>query len=1437
MITYDLTLIPLGLLSKDSNTGRQKFNLALITRLNFPSKYFLTDLSDKLDNHPLLRLDGSEVKVQTSNGEKFGTLTYKGGDDYIIQNMVSDLRKFLNLEKKNKIGLQNDEIVEKDLNRDLAFDNLTDDDFVDSKALYDRSIELRDSLAIMIANGMSVNKSSDYSENIKLNGANQLKSSVLDQINAISTELIYDCLPWLYPDEIRMSDSPIRKIETILDSIGIEGRSKNEIISYINKSSDEFTQNKWDAFQNRMLGDYDKVSSHSKHNAKEVITEEDLYDRLEKRHRNVLLNTAFKDPVFCRKLGMVTQWEVYFDEIEFEEERHHEISLDPFVQVLRGEGNQYVNNFPTVFSVSKDSMVAPAQCPHAATDVKHGGLIQLNDKNRNQRYKTAQVSVDNELIKNLYLQSSNTSQTNSRQIDHTKIHSNRNLPTYQPPECKTTKACHDQQINANKPFNLEEDKPVEINPSAKTGINQPTTSGVIFYAPKDDLLCKSSGENDKKYYLEDLWIGYRVDVKNNAQINDDFLSLHQQVAVTTCDKVSGLEYKEICIEAYIDREQIQEDRILGTEFAVWSGIGNAQNNPVSKVRPGGKIKRKLVSADQKKVAFDKSADPDPDVLNEVDLPSHIFREVEAKKGSLPRLFYKQQYEYRIRTVLTGGVSLSVKEANAVSDLNSESHTQKFCFNQVESYSPGEIIDPEHQPNHSKQANSSEEIVYLTEDKSRKKMYLVPRAINFDQCRFHNILGRKVDEIKAFKNIAITTDLKKYLVNRNRFDWQPYFLDPEVNSVKITTTSLARNPDVPPIQTSSLYEKLENQQPSEMINCEIVKHWEFDQRHLKFGRPGEWQRYRPITLEFFSSNSDLPKAYSNKRNHFKLTLAPGDVVDVSIRPNLSPNQIQQSAVFRNYENVMKKAGLPKLTSYNIASIKPIIAEKNIRVIQTTRKPLVKPFFKFDQRYQIRETLNKDDSDSVFTVPKDVLGSKGLLVGWLGVDAKTTGQVNLLVTWEDPLDHVNQPETIFRSSAFQTPSRSIVFGEKPLPKALPSHKLTSKQFETQTFDTLKSLDHQCLEDIVHFVDYPSLSDESRRSDENHVLFNEINFTDGKRRRAEVIIQATTRYREQYPEGNDPKYQRKSNTILLDVPNSIKPPSPQISHILPTFKRTKRKDQNNRIHMEEEIGLRIYLDRPFFETGSGERLAIGCTFKKDDSAEEYAKLKKYVTMWGEDPLERPKLQVTLREPKAEDFTAPEITDTDFELDERLYPDTDPDERKDVMYTTVNHILKVEDEQNQKTVVVPEKLPINLASYALRYDKSQSLWFCDVLVKGAFFGWLGLALYRHQPHSTNDDRKLSANPVFSYAAILQGDPIVYYNKDGWLHINVGPIYDETVTYHFIECNEINNGLFFKHKSESDFTYNDKTKLHSLIIENKKYKKLLIMRKRKGFNQGVIEL
>ncbi|HPW17730.1 MAG TPA: hypothetical protein PLP83_05060 [Candidatus Aminicenantes bacterium] len=259
----------------------------------------------------------------------------------------------------------------------------------------------------------------------------------------------------------------------------------------------------------------------------------------------------------------------------------------------------------------------------------------------------------------------------------------------------------------------------------------------------------------------------------------------------------------------------------------------------------------------------------------------------------------------------------------------------------------------------------------------------------------------------------------------------------------------------------------------------------------------------------------------------------------------------------------------------------------------------------------------------------------------------------------------------------------------------------------------------------------------------------FGDTKYRRVDYVVTATTRFREQMPEGiaGDPeRLVRRSATITVDVPNTAPPAAPRVLYVVPTFGWERKREKNLLTSRRKGGGLRVYLERPWFSSGDGELLGVILaptpgvpTERAAEAAVAAARvaplpaaaakvqavlpkaqvdvqaktaaarvaaapppvpeaLRPYVTMWGLDPLWRAGTIASPEYPLPGDFRlAREV------LGGLSIPDL-PDARS---FTAVGHR--------------PE------------YDGERGLWCCDIEIepRAAYFPFVRLALARFQPVS----------------------------------------------------------------------------------------------------------
>src|SRR5262249_58789808 len=97
----------------------------------------------------------------------------------------------------------------------------------------------------------------------------------------------------------------------------------------------------------------------------------------------------------------------------------------------------------------------------------------------------------------------------------------------------------------------------------------------------------------------------------------------------------------------------------------------------------------------------------------------------------------------------------------------------------------------------------------------------------------------------------------------------------------------------------------------------------------------------------------------------------------------------------------------------------------------------------------------------------------------------------------------------------------------------------------------------------------------------------FHDTKPRKITCWFVATTRYAEYFPANATAP--RLSGKVTIDVPCSARPLPPKVLYVVPTFGWQQGSTDDGGTRCERRVGLRVYLDRPWYSSGDGEQLAV--------------------------------------------------------------------------------------------------------------------------------------------------------------------------------------------------------------------------------------------------------
>ena len=242
----------------------------------------------------------------------------------------------------------------------------------------------------------------------------------------------------------------------------------------------------------------------------------------------------------------------------------------------------------------------------------------------------------------------------------------------------------------------------------------------------------------------------------------------------------------------------------------------------------------------------------------------------------------------------------------------------------------------------------------------------------------------------------------------------------------------------------------------------------------------------------------------------------------------------------------------------------------------------------------------------------------------------------------------------------------------------------------------------------------------------LFDDHVFDDTRARYVGYRMRATTRFREFMP------LEVRADPSAIDnmgepkqswVPASSPPAAPVILYVVPTFGWWESGDpEGEQRSWREGGGLRVYLDRPWFSSGSNEMLAVLLPQVADVGPND--PLRDFVTQWGGDPIwAGPKVKTVA--PKRTAF--PKRIDNGpvpYDFGEAGGPPVVPDGAAAGDAFPLTGLTP----QGAPDTVTTEAVP-----HAVGYDRARKLWYCDIVINPgtAYFPFVRLALARYQPHA----------------------------------------------------------------------------------------------------------
>lgn len=757
-----------------------------------------------------------------------------------------------------------------------------------------------------------------------------------------------------------------------------------------------------------------------------------------------------------------------------------------------------------------------------------------------------------------------------------------------------------------------------------SGTHPLSGAGVTLLGPKRDLVSREGlsaffakqtiHDDSSPRFLENLWNGYRFDVAQQDLLEGKWVyrSIHSHSLKFKRDAQQMVTIRET--EDYISKDQrtefnkpegvcqsdierVGEPKVHPALFT-WNGMGIVQQVPWSHEKGMSPYKGELLAADYVR-----------DDRGKV-LPRY------------PTLEYGASYKVRARTVFQAGVGLSSRDADKVLEALEQSSqdwkgfeeclTLAYIHTRNRPYSPGTLVfDESLQDDNGKGTNLR---FFLDRDRDEIDVWLFPMPIDREEARIHGVL-RRVFETQS-RLACVEGRLGEFLKSADRSyrSCIEYVADPDVTRVAVSSWLLG-NYYIDSKHAGFKDRRLLNE--ARTIRCTDVEPYLIGRgsSELSFGSNDSF-KFRPIRFRLRKARGKEP--WTRVRRSFlgvesyEVFVPEADVVRLEIVPVLTSQLVLKSTFCTEYLSRERKSYLREKEDRKIlerlSRMPGVTAPVHLEIVHAAPAPLVAPRF---NRLAIQDGDNREQTTvQAYRKPNETAVHLGAGVD---IDARTTGGIRLVASWTTYTDNKSLPgpSTLGTPSA-ETESRPVYFG--------PARDLAVELAPGGVAMETCCDELYCAEEtVVYQAHKPSAITEADQTDAS-VGFSKIEMGDLKHHKVKIRCVAKGRYASRFLRKNV-KGELESEEIEVNIPSSQVPMSPEFSHVIPWQRKTGEREGELGYKVEKLVQkLRIYLRRPWDNTGKGEMLAV--LFDRawrDTNTQESLEVPNPATSWGEDPVFR--------------------------------------------------------------------------------------------------------------------------------------------------------------------------------------------------------------------------
>lgn len=778
-------------------------------------------------------------------------------------------------------------------------------------------------------------------------------------------------------------------------------------------------------------------------------------------------------------------------------------------------------------------------------------------------------------------------------------------------------------------------------------------------------------------YADDINLGYRMDIEPGDKPGKWF-SLHKRnnaysylnPAGTNVD-IPGMETDE----GFIQMAASEEKTETGTQLKVGEAIARWEGWSLSVPRPGSALNDPML--DNKEV-YDYNTE-----ANKYKTPGTADFRLNVKPGivpgTLPMLRFGNLYSVRIRTVDLAGNSVDLDEQP---ENMGEAVVGKIKYMRYEPVdAPFLVLGTEIKDGESSEVmviRSNEGVtveqyenanVYKKVFKPEAIRHVKPPRSNVEMSATHSMLDKGFGPVnkteagnihKKIKNdkdpftsettsYSTTTNLKVEDGNKKELPVE-YLIDPMAAGVTFFISAHDPNPKAPDPEKFT-------RRISFFLDDEVKD----DATANTEANYDKWMN--PRTFRIILKEDATPSLEWNRTDRALIVkLQKGVIVKVNY------------SCFWRPKDILKLSGV--LDMMGMTSLSDAIGQR----IARGQHWMFSPWRELTFVHAVQQPLTKMGTQTYPFIadlkPEREFGANTAKINTkLLVHGPSTGQLDIEADWTEWLDdgeHVETSPNAWNDDVQRYPMKSKVFH----------------------FTTLYLIFEYAFGSVVKENPFPAIEH----------LFN-----DTKHRKVNYKAIATTRYREYFfnlikdRENKGQPFPLTRETVPtaitkeVIIPSSAKPLAPEVLYIIPNFEWSRNtNNSNNTTITARGAGLRVYLKRPWYSSGEGEKLAVVLNMNINDKLSSGSTP---VSTWGTDPT---KLSAALP--------------GGINMDANSF-----------LALKEGQLQMASAEHNGNTAKV------FVVAYDVKYDKERKLYYVDILlnVATAYYPFVRLALARYQHHS----------------------------------------------------------------------------------------------------------